>query len=52
MVRTSDSDPGAGGGGGGGGGEKKKKFLGSGSTKKSNHDCDQALIKKQLGICI
>ena len=29
-----------------------KMFLGSGSMKKCDHDCDQALTKKQLRICI
>ena len=27
-------------------------FLGGSSTKKCNHDCDQALIKSQLRICV
>ena len=30
----------------------QKMFLGSSSTKKCDHDCDQALTKKQLRICI
>ena len=30
----------------------QKLLGGSSSSKKYNHDRDQALIKKQLGICI
>ena len=32
-------------------GGKTEIFLGGVSTKKCDHDCDQAL-KKQLGICV
>ena len=30
----------------------QKIFLRGDITKKCNHDCDQAFIKKYLGVCI